>query len=106
MILRPESTVLRKRSILSTSIQALKMHLQCMVQLALRGHTEFHAVQSLMLLNRVLLYFTCNHVVWQVALEACKEAAGSLEEVHFVLFSNNMYKVWQEEASRTLRAIG
>ncbi|CAL8470012.1 g9554 [Coccomyxa elongata] len=41
----------------------------------------------------------------KVALEACKEAAGSLEEIHFVLFSNNMYSIWQEEASSTLKPI-
>ncbi|BDA44027.1 Macro domain-containing protein RSc0334 [Coccomyxa sp. Obi] len=41
----------------------------------------------------------------EVALKACKEAAGSLEEIHFVLFSNNMYRVWQEEATSTLKAV-
>ncbi len=46
-----------------------------------------------------------NLVLWQVALEACKEAAGSLEEIHFVLFSNNMYRIWQEEASSTLKPV-
>ncbi len=41
---------------------------------------------------------------WQVALEACKEAAGSVQEVHFVLFSSETYNVWKEAASRSFKS--
>ncbi|EIE25807.1 A1pp-domain-containing protein, partial [Coccomyxa subellipsoidea C-169] len=37
----------------------------------------------------------------KVALEACKEAAGSVQEVHFVLFSSGTYNVWKEAAARS-----
>ncbi len=45
------------------------------------------------------------HGVLQVALPACKEAAGSVREVHFVLFSSGTYNVWKEEASRLFEGV-
>jgi hypothetical protein len=44
----------------------------------------------------------CVTCAWQVALEACKEGADSVEEVHFVLFSSGTYNVWKEQATKLL----
>ena len=34
----------------------------------------------------------------QVALKACREAAGNVEEVAFILFSGDTYSIWKEAA--------
>ncbi|CAL5220936.1 g3035 [Coccomyxa viridis] len=34
----------------------------------------------------------------KVALKACREAAGSVEEVAFILFSGDTYSIWKEAA--------
>ena len=34
----------------------------------------------------------------QVALKACQEGAGSVENITFILFSDDTYSVWREEA--------
>ena len=34
----------------------------------------------------------------QVALKACQERAGSVKDVAFILFSEDTYSVWREEA--------
>ncbi len=41
----------------------------------------------------------------QVAMRACKEAAGRLKEVHFVMFSDATFNAWKDEAIRTLEQI-
>ena len=41
----------------------------------------------------------------QVALQACKEAAGSVAEVHFVLFGEQTYGIWKAEAERCFEAV-
>ena len=34
----------------------------------------------------------------QVALSACREAAGSVEEVAFILFSKDTFSIWRDAA--------
>ena len=34
----------------------------------------------------------------QVALNACREAAGNVEEVAFILFSQDTFSTWREAA--------
>ena len=34
----------------------------------------------------------------QVALKACQEGAGSVKTIAFILFSEDTYSVWREEA--------
>ena len=34
----------------------------------------------------------------QVALKACQEGAGSVKDIAFILFSEETYSVWREEA--------
>lgn len=41
----------------------------------------------------------------QVALQACKEVAGSVAEVHFVLFGDHTYGIWKAEADREFEAV-
>ena len=42
----------------------------------------------------------------QVALKACREAAGNVQEVSFVLFSKDTFSVWRDEAEASgLKAV-
>lgn len=41
----------------------------------------------------------------QVALQASREAAESLEEVHFVLFGNQTFNIWKDEADSSYEVL-
>jgi len=41
-----------------------------------------------------------------VALKACAENAQSMQEIHFVLFNDEAYHAWLQEAERTLNFVG
>ena len=42
---------------------------------------------------------------WQVALHSCREAAGSVEDIYFVLFGAQTFKVWTEQADKSCEAL-
>ena len=45
-------------------------------------------------------------LLWQqVALQACKEAAGSVAEVHFVLFGELTHGIWRAEAEKAFGGV-
>ena len=39
-----------------------------------------------------------SNAIVQVALKACQEGAGSVKDIAFILFSEDTYSVWREEA--------
>lgn len=41
----------------------------------------------------------------EIALGTCKEAAGDMEEVHFVMFEDEPFSAWKEVADRTLEPL-
>ena len=44
-------------------------------------------------------------MVVQVAMRACAEAVGSLDEVHFVLFGEGTFSAWQTVASKDFASL-
>lgn len=42
----------------------------------------------------------------KVALKACADHAGQVREVHFVLFNDDAFRAWLQEAERTLERAG
>lgn len=41
----------------------------------------------------------------KVALKACAEHAQSVQEIHFVMFNDEAYQAWLQEAERTLESL-
>ena len=41
----------------------------------------------------------------QVAIQACWQGCGALEEVHFVLFGSDTYDIWRAEAQKRLKPV-
>ncbi len=40
-----------------------------------------------------------------MALHSCREAAGGVEDIYFVLFGEQTFRVWKEQADKSCEAL-